>query len=251
MKLVISQNTVLKPSDAQSSTIAPAELAMVFRGAEYPVLAYREEGDHLVVTLDPAKADLGELHGSGKNTWYVYKGHIHDPEGFGPNNRPTDQEAIAPPKVDGGGIAFSLPGYTQTFWSHQSVSSNSPNVTWREALHFGAGGDYRRPESPEIVKRLIRVAEEAQKIRAMFGDRPMRIHSCYRDSVTNARVGGARLSQHVQGGAIDFSIQGVDVMTIYNRLNGTWPGGLAYSRSMGFVHIDTRQGRARWAYPGG
>jgi uncharacterized protein YcbK (DUF882 family) len=104
------------------------------------------------------------------------------------------------------------------------------------------------------VNNLIQISREVQKIRDMYG-KPLRCHSAYRDSVTNKRVGGARFSTHVQGLAIDFSIPGVPVMEIYNRLNPTWPGGLAYSTKMGFVHADLRNltggGRARWAYPGG
>jgi hypothetical protein len=252
MQLIISQNSVFKPSGAQSSTLLSTELAPVAAGDTFEVLGYRLEGDHIVVTLDQAKTDLKALHPSGKNTWWIYSGHIEDPAGFSPRNNPRDTAPAAAPPTRDRGFQVELPGFAGSYWSNDPVSARAPNILWGEILHATSSGNYRKPESPEIVKRLIRIAEEAQKIRGMLGDRPMRVHSGYRDSVTNARVGGAKLSQHVQGGALDFSIPGVDVMTIYNKLNDSWPGGLAYSRSMGFVHIDIRnQGRARWAYTGG
>ena len=250
MELKILANTVLKPSTAQASTLPANTMVPVEKGRELPILAYLEEDGHLKITLDPDKIDTGAF--GGKNTWWVSAFHIEDPAGFGPDNNPKDTPQAQAPKT-GMGTAFTLPGFQGQYWSGQPVSAKAKSLTWREALHF-SGASYRKPENAVVVNNIIRICEEAQKVRDMYG-KPLRCHSLYRDPETNRRVGGARLSTHVQGRAIDFSIPGVPVIEIYNRLNPSWPGGLAYSTSMGFVHLDTRHlsggGRARWVYPGG
>jgi hypothetical protein len=250
MELTVLDHTVLKPSTDQASTLPANVLIPVEKGKVLPILAYLEEDGHLKITLDPEKIDCKAL--GGKNTHWIYGGHIEDPAGFGPSNNPKDTPP-APAKA-GMGTPFTLPGYQGRYWSGSPVHKDAEHVSWGEALHFN-GASYRAPENAAIVNNIIQVSKEVQKIRDMYG-KPVRIHSFFRDSATNKRVGGARFSQHTLGSAVDFSIPGVPVMDIYRRLDPTWPGGLAYSTKMGFVHLDIRNrisggGRARWAYPGG
>jgi uncharacterized protein YcbK (DUF882 family) len=56
---------------------------------------------------------------------------------------------------------------------------------------------------------------------------------------------------HVQGKALDIAIPGRSPLELYRLLNDEWRGGLAYSNSMQFLHVDDRSGDARWIYPGG
>ncbi len=83
MHLLITQSTILKPAPEQARSLPPSSLAPVNKGKVLPVLAYAAEGDHLRFTLDKARINLAELHGSGRNTWYVYGPHCEDPSGYG------------------------------------------------------------------------------------------------------------------------------------------------------------------------
>jgi hypothetical protein len=207
-------------------------------------VAYREVGDHLIVTLDEDQLDLKGMHSSGKNTWYVYKGHLMDPAGFGPGNQPKDAPATKPRDR---GFSFKMPGYTQTFWSNDPICEKSPNFKMYEALHFDAQGNYRRPANATVVKHLFTSAAVMQQVRDFLG-LPVMINSWYRDPATNARVGGAIQSRHMVGDGVDFRVEGMRSYDVYEALNGWWGnrGGLASSSV--FTHIDVRGYRARWSY---
>lgn len=68
-------------------------------------------------------------------------------------------------------------------------------------------------------------------------------HRCYRH---NHNVGGANKSQHLQGNAIDFAIDGVDPADVYAYLDAKYPDRLGLGKYNTFTHIDTRRGKARW-----
>jgi hypothetical protein len=244
MKLTVLADTVLKPSAEQSSSLPEDAIARVAKGTELPVLAYRQEGSHVVITIDPSSYDLKALHPSGKNTWYAFDQHLEDPEGMGPDNTPQDEAAESPRDR---GVEFTLPGFAGVYHSGDRVSSEAPSFTWAEALHF-SGSNYRRPASASVVYGILRIAPALQEIRGMYGDRPIIINSWHRDPVTNRQVGGASQSRHMRGDAVDFRIPGVSPYAIYERLDSWWGnrGGLASSSV--FTHIDARGYRARWSY---
>jgi hypothetical protein len=248
MELITTSDTYLKPSAADSSTIGKEELAIAKRGKIFPIAAYREEGSHIVFTLDIEKIDPKTIHKSGKNTWYVWKGAIEDQSGFSMDNKPIDSSVSKPKDL---GVSFLLPGNSVRTWSGQPVHDRkAPNITWGEVLHFTPSGNYRRPANVSVVANLISISIKAQKICDHFG-KSIIIRSGYRDPETNARVGGAPFSMHVQGKALDIAIPGRSPLELYRLLNDEWRGGLAYSNSMQFLHVDDRSGDARWIYPGG
>ena len=248
MELITTSDTYLKPSAADSSTIGKEELAIAKRGKTFPIAAYREEGSHIVFTLDIEKIDPKTIHKSGKNTWYVWKGAIEDQSGFSMDNKPIDSSVSKPKDL---GVSFLLPGNSVRTWSGQPVHDRkAPNITWGEVLHFTPSGNYRRPANVSVVANLISISIKAQKICDCFG-KSIIIRSGYRDPETNARVGGAPFSMHVQGKALDIAIPGRSPLELYRLLNDEWRGGLAYSNSMQFLHVDDRSGDARWIYPGG
>ena len=96
-----------------------------------------------------------------------------------------------------------------------------------------------------------------QKIRDHFG-RPVVITSGYRTAAYNATLPGAsKTSQHIQGRAADFWVEGVPVATVADYAEkllpgrggiGRYPKDAAHpSRKTGWVHIDTRPNKSRWA----
>ncbi|WDL73886.1 YcbK family protein [Helicobacter winghamensis] len=85
---------------------------------------------------------------------------------------------------------------------------------------------------------------------------PILINSAYRCPSHNAKVGGAKTSQHTIGSAVDFVIKGIKTQEVYNfvlEVFGEEPLGIAIKRNpnnpfAGFVHLDTRGKKARWEY---
>lgn len=91
-----------------------------------------------------------------------------------------------------------------------------------------------------------------QCIREHFG-KPVVITSGYRTAAHNAKVGGAKSSQHLLGRAADIRVQGIsveDVAAYAESLMPDWGGVGRYpvktGRTTGWVHVDTRADKARW-----
>lgn len=58
---------------------------------------------------------------------------------------------------------------------------------------------------PAIVDQLILTADRMEKVRALLGDKPIRITSGYRSPAVNKAVGGSSTSAHRTGHAVDFT----------------------------------------------
>jgi hypothetical protein len=244
MELTVLQETVLKPSLAQSATLPAAELAPVHEGTLLPVLAYRQENDHVVITLDPDRIDLAKLHPSRKNTWYCYDRHLEDPTGMGPSNNPKDEPPARPSNP---GIELTFPGFQGVYHSGEAICRDAESFTWGEALHVNeTTGRYRKPVDAAVVYNILRMAPVLQEIRHKLGDKPLIINSWYRDPATNRAVGGASRSRHMVGDAVDFRVSGMTPWQVYHDLNSWWGnrGGLAAGK--GFTHLDGRGYEARW-----
>lgn len=104
-----------------------------------------------------------------------------------------------------------------------------------------------------IGSRLIFLCDALEILREELGGRPIRILSGFRSKRYNARIGGARRSEHMEGRAADISVGGVTpaevhatALRLYNE-NRIRIGGLGSYKT--FTHIDVRDGRriARWS----
>lgn len=92
-----------------------------------------------------------------------------------------------------------------------------------------------------------KLVEILQQIRTHFG-RPVRINSAYRTPAYNAKVGGAKYSQHCYGTAADITISGVAPSTVAAYVETLMPayGGIGIYTKQGFTHVDVRTKKARW-----
>lgn len=93
-----------------------------------------------------------------------------------------------------------------------------------------------------------------EELRAAFGDRPVFVHSGYRDESYNAAVGGVKFSKHVLFNAIDFSIKKISNKELANWLNNhIISNRFGIGLYKNFVHFDTRGllgfRSARWGHP--
>lgn len=106
-----------------------------------------------------------------------------------------------------------------------------------------------RPMPKNIKKNIIELIHNLQVIRDEVKV-PISITSGYRSPEHNAKVKGAKDSQHVKGTAVDFKVQGLtpkQVAVIVERLikeGKIKQGGVGIYPS--WVHYDIRGTIARW-----
>ena len=239
---VCVRDTYVKKRPEPSSSLSDSEKLLVFPGMLLEVtvpspdivnkhLKVFSEGQELYLfTGDIAPGRDNESH------W--------DFLGSDPKNKPMDKPALkvaATPKDRGKALTF--PGFDGLYYTNDKIVSGG-NFTWGEATHGGS----RIPVDSGVVYGMIRVAEVMEDVRDKFGGRPITVNSWYRDPVTNARVGGASMSRHLVGDAIDFVVSGVHPYDVNAELDGWWgsKGGLASASC--FTHIDVRGYRSRWQY---
>ena len=109
----------------------------------------------------------------------------------------------------------------------------------------------------DVVKIDDELVVLLQCIREHFGAK-VHITSGYRTAAYNATLPDAsKTSQHIQGRAADFWVEGVPVATVADYAEkllpgrggiGRYPKDAAHPRrKTGWVHIDTRPNKSRWA----
>ncbi|TQR29163.1 peptidase M15 family protein [Campylobacter sp. MIT 99-7217] len=102
--------------------------------------------------------------------------------------------------------------------------------------------------SDELIDLLCEIREHFNA--------PIIINSGYRCATHNAKVGGAKSSQHTIGSAADFVVKGVKTQVVYEYILSVYGQralGIAIKHNFkdpfaGFVHLDTRGKKARWTY---
>ncbi|HIK45714.1 MAG TPA: DUF882 domain-containing protein [Leptolyngbyaceae cyanobacterium M65_K2018_010] len=247
--LRVTGDTVFKTQPVQSSQLPSSDKVLVKKGTVFLLNSFAQpEQNHVKVALQGAFLGPKNL-----TTWYAYVPDI-EIEGTQIGNNPNDQNPSQPTNPSDRGIALTFPGFSGTYYSNDPIYPTNQygqrgNFTWGEALHVNrATGAYRRPANSGVVYGILKVARVMEEIRKMYGDKPIRINSWYRDPATNAAVGGAQFSRHLSGDAVDFVVPGVSCFDVYARLNTWWGnrGGLASSSV--FTHIDVRGYWARWDY---
>ena len=126
----------------------------------------------------------------------------------------------------------------------------TPHITYGE---FALGQEARRFDHQHQCDTATKLAQFLEKVRAQFGGRPIVITSGYRDAQINRQVGGASQSEHLYSrpleGAVDFVIEGADMMAVQAWCDREWPFSLGYAAPQ-FIHLGRRSDgqRRRWDY---
>jgi uncharacterized protein YcbK (DUF882 family) len=121
------------------------------------------------------------------------------------------------------------------------VKGPSEHLTWNElACHDGTF--YPQPWR---VNRAIQLAEIFELIRTKVDNMPLKVLSAYRTPTWNAKVGGVKGSQHVQGRAIDLRPpMHMSLNQFYSIIRECQK--VSAIRGIGkyqtFVHVDVRPG---------
>ena len=97
----------------------------------------------------------------------------------------------------------------------------------------------------EINQRLVDALQELRDLAGL----PIRVTSGYRCPEHNRAIGGAPRSQHLLGTAADISVRGMTSAEMYRLAEDVEAfrnGGIGVYPDKGFIHVDVRDGRARW-----
>jgi uncharacterized protein YcbK (DUF882 family) len=95
--------------------------------------------------------------------------------------------------------------------------------------------------TPELINALEELRELVRQ--------PITITSGYRCINNNAEVGGGKNSMHLVGKAADLKIKNFSVAQMYEaalQIEAFFNGGIGVYPTDGFIHVDVRQGKARW-----
>jgi uncharacterized protein YcbK (DUF882 family) len=98
-----------------------------------------------------------------------------------------------------------------------------------------------------------------EQLRTEAEDRPVFVLSACRCPRHNAEVKGAEHSRHLTNGiracdAADIRVPGLSLATLYFlacKIKAFSQGGIGIYLDKGFVHVDCRPDRARWAHMSG
>jgi uncharacterized protein YcbK (DUF882 family) len=94
-----------------------------------------------------------------------------------------------------------------------------------------------------------RLLDGLEKLRALAAGAPVLVHAGYRCPEHNAAVGGVPHSEHTLGLAADIAVPGLSLQHMYElalQVPEFVQGGIGVYDG-GFLHVDVREHRARWA----
>ena len=118
---------------------------------------------------------------------------------------------------------------------------------------FALGQEARRFQHQHQVDTAAELAAFLERVRVAFGGKAITITSGYRPAAINRLVGGASKSEHLYDapgvGAVDFVVEGADMMAVQAWCDKNWPHSLGYAAPQ-FIHLGIRKGRprVRWDY---
>ena len=101
----------------------------------------------------------------------------------------------------------------------------------------------------EILPNIIELAKNLQVLRDKV-NKPISITSGYRSPEHNAKVKGAKNSQHIKGTAADIKVKGMTPKEVALVIEGLIEQGKIKEGGIGiyrtWVHYDIRGKKARW-----
>lgn len=204
-------------------------------------------GAHLGDSDDHYLASLLEPRANAYR-WFLYGKHVKAQEAEHPDLVPAEAQKTGNP-MEVSGPAFDIPGLKTrvTNRTRLLIDGKESNFNWGEVTKGGK----RIPIDSVITDNVLRIAAKLQVLRTRLGT-PVMVTSWYRPPEINAAVGGSTRSRHLVGDAVDFYCPSENLIAVFEMMRDDPffnQGGLAIGD--GFIHIDDRDGQARWHYPRG
>jgi uncharacterized protein YcbK (DUF882 family) len=101
----------------------------------------------------------------------------------------------------------------------------------------------------DVMINIIKLAKNLQVLRDAI-NKTISITSGYRSPEYNAKIKGAKFSQHINGTAADIQVKGVTPKEVAKVIEGLIASGKMQQGGIGiypnWVHYDTRGVKARW-----
>lgn len=157
--------------------------------------------------------------------------------------------------------AGKIPDKPKPLEAQQQPAKLSPNSPFSARItphirigEFALDQEPRRFDHQYQIDTAAELAAFLERVRDVFGGKPIVITSGYRPPAVNRSVGGASRSEHLYNspgvGAVDFYVKGADIKVVQNWCDKNWPYSLGYGAPKGFVHLGIRGGRTklRWDY---
>ena len=153
-------------------------------------------------------------------------------------------------------LAIPMKGERRISFYNTHTSEKLSTVYWAEGTYVPEGlndvnkilRDWRTGDVAPIDRDLLDLLSHVRGVTGA-GNKPIHIISGFRSAHTNSALasksnGVARKSLHQLGQAIDIRIPGVDLGYLRKAALSLKEGGVGYSPTQDFVHVDT--GRVRY-----
>lgn len=234
---IATRNTLLKKKPKQSSSLSSLEVTKVAKGKKYLVKKYLYVGEnHYEIELS---------HNAG--TWFIYDTSGKDSH-WDCSWEDTQENEIE------GDISCNKNKAAIIYDTPNKIDWSNPNIyisKYFQVKEVTKGDSRRIPRSgsPE-EKNILSLAKELDEVRE-FWDSPLIVTSWFRPSRRmgykfdiNSSVGGSYYSQHQYGKGIDIYPLNGNLRELQNLCLRRWRGGVGKGVPKGFVHLDSRSGRA-------
>ena len=120
----------------------------------------------------------------------------------------------------------------------------SPNFTYREFVRSDTGERQGIANTPNLqqFRNGVYCAVNMEEVRAVCGNRVVRVNSWFRSLKLNDAIGGADNSSHMRGVTTDFTVDGLTVQEVYDILRAS---SINYKKMIvefnAWIHLETHE----------